>query len=687
MLKNKIDLCHRVPLLYVLLSFSMTNFDRKLFSFFASIILLGFALDLQAEDSNLLDLSLEELSKIPVTSVSKHAEQLNNAPAAIFVLTGHEINRSGATSIPEALRLVPGLSVAKINSHYWAITSRGFNSLFANKLLVLVDGRTVYNSIFSGVNWEQIDLLLQDIERIEVIRGPGATVWGANAVNGVVNIISKRAKDTQGTYVTAGGGSEDKVIAGARHGFKIDEKSLAKIYTKGFVRDDSELLGEEDNYDSWKSIQSGFRYENQIDEDNIFTLHGDSQYGKQDDQNFNLAFQPGADRYTRKDSAFNWNNIVANWQHTLSKDSAIEVQAYHDRHARDYILADERISTSDIEARFNSKLSEHHQISSGIGYRYIEDSIDGAGTEDTANIAVVPRSKKSNITNIFAQDEITLYPKLLKFTLGTKLEHNVYSGLEVQPTAKLSYTPTEFSTIWSSFSRAVRTPSRVEDGIRFNSGFVPGENGERYPLVISGNKDAEAENLFAYEIGYRTIIQKDLTFDLSTFVNHYNDVFTNVPGAPIQGSNSQIEVPVYFENAESGDTYGVEAVVNWEPFSWWKVQGWYSYLASHVEPGVNKTSPNNQATIRSIITIDDKFEIDPRFRFVDTVTGLTGTNPIDSYFEFDLRLGYRLNKKLTLSVVGQNLLDDEHQEYINADGLSPVALAERGVFAKVDWFF
>jgi iron complex outermembrane receptor protein len=657
---------------------------------FSLLVILAFASTAPAfgEDESIFDLSFEELTKRPITSVSKREEKMDQAPAAVFVLSQTDIMRSGANSIPEILRLVPGLSVARINSHTWAITSRGFNSNFANKLLVLIDGRSVYNPIFSGVNWDQIDLLLEDIERIEVIRGPGATVWGANAVNGVINIITKKVSDSQGGYFTAGGGSEENAAAGARYGGKINENSFAKVYAKGFLNDDSKVLHDSDNYDDWKAFQSGFRYDNQVNSDDFFTLHGDTQFGQEQDEHTIPLLSQEYSTEQKKDGRYNWSNILADWDHKISKDSSLEFQTFFDHHNRNNILADEESNTADLEIEYNVKANEDHLITAGLGYRHVDDSVDP--TLSFAGLEFDPRSMQSDIFNTFIQDEITLIPEKLKFSLGTKLEHNDYSGLEVQPGVRISYTPTQISTFWASFSRAVRTPSRVEDGIIFTNQTFPAEDGTPTALNVTGHPNLESENLYAYELGYRVMPKKNLSFDVSTFINHYNDLFALSPGNPtfiMDSTFPHVEIPLDFANSQSGNTYGVEAVANWEPYYWWRLQAWYSYIDMNIEQFVDNETPENQAMLRSLITINEKFEIDPRLRFVDSVTALQNTDVIDAYAELDLRLGYRVRKGLVLSIVGQNLLDNRHQEYVSAESRTLPAEIERAVFAKIDWNF
>ena len=602
--------------------------------------------------------TLEELANYPVTSVSKSEEKLSTAAAAIHVITQDDIRRSGANSIPEALRMAPGVQVARVDAHTWAITARGFNDVFANKLLVLHDGRSVYTPLFSGVYWDAQDTLLEDIDRIEVIRGPGATLWGANAVNGVINIITKSAKDTQGVLITGGSGTEEHVFGGVRYGGQIGKDAWFRVYGKYFSRDDSALPGGGDANDHWQVSRGGFRADWDASEMNHLTFQGDIYGGNARQTNIRLRQTPPFTNYPDASHYdISGGNLLGRWTHDFSTDSEFMLQTYYDRTIRNVTVFEEDRQAWDIEAQQRFSLFGRHDVIVGLGYRLMDDSTDGS-----FDVSLDPEDRTTDVFNAFVQDKITLVADRLWLTLGSKFEHNDYTGSEVQPSGRLTWLPEEHQTLWASVSRAVRTPSRAESDIRLNqpSGVSPS-------LITSifGSSDYGSEKLIAYEFGYRVQPDERLSFDLALFYNDYDDLRSLEVVGPQPGPPPFI--PLLADNRLEGITYGGEVSANFQASSWWRLRLAYSYLQMDLDTKDGSTdttssaeiegsSPEHQVSLISSFELPDNFSLDLWARYVDRLPA----RDIDPYFTFDARLAWRPTKNFEISIVGQNLWDPRH---------------------------
>ena len=427
--------------------------------------------------ARLADLSIEQLMNESVTSVSKKEQKLGDAAAAVTVLSNDDLQRSGVTTVADALRLVPGVQVATIDSGNWAISARGFNSQFGNKLLVMIDGRTVYSPLFSGVYWDAQQMLLDDVDRIEVIRGPGATVWGANAVNGVINILSKSARDTQGGLLYGGGGDVHLGLGGARYGGKISENTYYRVYGTYQMNDDFRLGNGQPANDSWDLGKGGFRVDHYTGNDGHLTWQGDAYAG-------NLADRTG-DLY-----GF---NTLGRWTQLISDRSSYEVQAFIDRTFRNDSLAEASVDTVDLTVQHTFGLGERNDVIWGLGYRFTDSRLHKA---NSPAVTILDDRIPLNLFSAFVQDEVTIVPDKLTFTPGTKIEHNDFTGVEVQPSARLVFKPTENQTVWAAASRAVRTPSEAEGKNFANfalSGPVVGPGGGLYVPTFVGNTQLESE--------------------------------------------------------------------------------------------------------------------------------------------------------------------------------------------------
>lgn len=649
----------------------------------------------RAEDasSNLSfeDLSLEQLMQVEVTTVSKKAQKLSDAAAAIFVVNSEDIRRSGATSIPEALRIVPGLHVAKVDGSRWAISSRSGAGLFSNSLLVLIDGRTVYSPLFSGVFWEQPDLLLADVDRIEVIRGPGATLWGANAVNGIINIITKESSKTQGLLATAGYGSELEGTTALRYGGEVGENGNYRLYGKFQNWDNSETLTGAESSDDFDSKQGGFRADFGLGADDNFTLQGDIFDG---DGGFEASIpsvsSPTYSSLLSSRKKWRGGNILGRWTHDVSESSQTSLQVYYDKSDRKDVVLNHDIDTLDIDFQNTIQFNNNNQTIWGLGYRRIEDGIENI----TETVVLDPDSRAVKIFSGFIQNETLLADEAISINLGSKFERNDYTGFEFQPNARARWSVTDKSTLWAAASRAVRTPSRVENDADIAFLATPGTGGLANLLVIEGSDALNSENLAAYEAGYRYQAAKDLSIDLAVFYDRYDDVTSIEMGTPtpiLSSSPPYVRVPYVYDNMVNRDVFGGELLVDWEVTDAWKLQASYSFLKVDVSLDSGSTNltgttgedsdPVNKFTLRSLLNLTDEIEFDGFLRFVDSVPYYS----VDSYLELDLRLGWHITDDLEVSILGQNLLDNAHQEYV-ADFINVTpSQIERSVFGRITW--
>ena len=615
-------------------------------------------------------LSLQELMDLEVTSVSRRPEKLSETASAIQVITTDDIRRSGATSLPESLRLADNLNVAQRNSQAWAISSRGFNTELSNKLLVLMDGRTVYSPLFSGVFWDAQDYVLEDIERIEVVSGPGGSLWGANAVNGVINITTKNAKDTQGFYAEGATGTELEGLTSLRYGGVLAPNVYYRIYGKYSERDGGVFADGSAAATDWDREQGGFRIDAEPDPQNSFTVQGDV-YGTDEDR--------PADQLAEMSGG----NLLGRWTHTRPDDSELSLQLYYDRtHLFQTVppsafsavagrLKDD-LDTYDLDFQHRFFVGERHQVVWGFGYRHTHDEVVNA-----PGLAFEPARLDHDLYSAFAQDEIVL-GRGWALTLGSKVEHNDYTGFELEPNGRLqcNFSPTQM--VWGAVSRAVRMPSRIDRDLRQPVS----------PVILAGDNGFVSETVIAYEVGYRAQLGPQVLVSVSVFYNDYDDLrsVSVTPGTII---------PLYFDNNLEGETYGVELGTTYEVVKGWRLHGGYTLLREdiRVKPGeadlnnaLNETAdPRHQFSLRSSWDLPRRVELDAGLRWVDALrinnNGTSATVP--SYCELDVRLAWRPSDNLELALVGQNLLHDQHPEYgVPGPGREEI---ERSVYAKATW--
>jgi iron complex outermembrane receptor protein len=627
-------------------------------------------------------LSLAELMEIEVVSVSRRLEKLSESPSAIQVITAEDVRRSGASSLPEALRLADNLTVAQKSANAWAITARGFNTDLANKLLVLIDGRTVYTPLFSGVFWDRQDVLLEDLQRIEVISGPGGTLWGANAVNGVINVITRNAADSQGLYLEGGAGTNLRAFTGLRYGGKLGSSAFFRVYGKYFDRDGQVFPDGRDAGDSSRMGQGGFRIDSLASGANTFTLQGDAYGGD-------------LQQATGGESNVSGGNLLGRWSRVFSTNSNTTLQVYYDRtHLSLPVPASmingiplapagrlkDDLDTLDFDFQHRLTLSEKHRVVWGLGYRFTHDVVENAPA-----LAFEPPRLDRNLFSAFAQDEIAVRPRLA-LTLGTKVEHNDYTGFEVEPSVRLRWTASDNTTLWAAASRAIRAPSRVDRHERLPTpGFAP-----LVQNLLIGGADFASETLVAWEAGLRVQLGQKVSASLSTFFNQYDHVRSTATSPP----PAVLGLPLVFKNDLEAETYGLELSGDYQPAGWWRLHAGYAYLHGEVRvrPGgtdfnnaLNETAdPKHQGSLRSSMNLPRGVELDLALRAVSSFLYNTSGVPaeVPGYTEADAQLTWHATKKLTLSVIGRNLLHPQHLEYVISSP-NPREEIERSVLGKV----
>ncbi|WP_292916120.1 TonB-dependent receptor plug domain-containing protein [Nitrosomonas sp.] len=655
----------------------------------------------QSVDNQFLNLSIEELMNVKVTTVSRTPQKLNEVASAIFVITQDDIRRSGATSIPDALRMAPGVQVERVGTDKWSIGIRGFNGIYANKLQVLMDGRSVYSPIFSGVLWEQQDTMMEDIERIEVIRGPAATSWGSNSVNGVINIITKKAADTQGTLFTAGGGSFEHGFIGARYGGTINQETPFRVYAKGFTRGHTQALSGENANDQWHSARGGFRIDHRRGIDQL-TLQGDFF------SNFNGSTLDYDARYLSRNNPTGemrghneGGDIRFRWDRTFSERSSLMLQAYYDRTlSQIQPLGKFDAESFDIDMQYRFPLFDRHQLTWGANYRLYHNKVF-----DTNLYTFSPREQTNHVAGTFIRDDITLIPDRLLFTLGSRFEHNDFTGMEIQPNARLMWTPNHENSVWLAVSRAVRTPSRGEnDGKIDITPFLPPAIGSAlsglpFPLsaTLFGNHRYNSEKLIAYELGYRHQFSPQASIDIAGFINDYSQLRDVSFGALSLSTGLPLQLlqPVAINNHGSALTYGVEASADLKPKENWRLQASYSFLnidfssnnlLSRYDPsgkGAEKVAPQHQLSVRSNYDFSERLQLNLWMRYTSNIALYN----IPSYVTMDAKLAYKPTKNTELFVVGQNLFSQNHRESV-AEFLPIIPVyIPRGVYAGVQWRF
>lgn len=623
----------------------------------------------KTDGNDLSSLSLEDLMNVQVYSAAKHAQKASETPAAISVISQEDIRRSGLTSIPELLRMVPGLDVAQINASQWAIGSRGFNDLFSNKLLVMMDGRSVYTPLFSGVYWDTIDYVLPDLDRIEVIRGPGATLWGANAVDGVINITTKTARDTQGVLVDGMAGNQEQQGA-VRFGGKIDDDTYFRVYGKYRRFEDFDSPSAAVAHDGWEDVRSGFRVDRFVGNDQTLTVQGDV-YNERVGQTLNYqTFTPPFSVPTPVENDYDGANFLARYKRQLSATSDFSIQAYYDRIDRDDAELGYSLDTFDLDFQHHFQLTQRNDLIYGADARFLRGNI-----RNSVFATFTPTRREDYLLSGFIQDDLTVVPDRLHFIAGTKLEQNSYSGFEVEPSARVLYTPNEQNTIWGAVSRAVRTPSTWEEDSRLIFATIPTAQGIPAQIDTFGNSNFNSEKLLSLESGYRVKPTPTFSLDATVFYNFYNDLRGGVNGTPVfqPAPQPHLLVPVALNNGIFGETFGAEVAATWKVTPIWRLMGSYSWLnvelhhltgtSNTMETIFEGTSPRNQVQLHSYLDITKNLELNASFYYVDNLH----TGHIPAYTRVDAGITWRPRENLALTIAAQNIFKSEHYEF--NDGL------------------
>jgi iron complex outermembrane receptor protein len=657
----------------------------------------------RAAAPDLTQLGIEELMNVQVVSVSKQTQRLADTASAVFVITQEDIRRSGATSVPEALRLAPGVQVARIDGNKWAITIRGFNGRYANKLLVLVDGRSIYVPTFAGVYWEIQDLLLEDIERIEVIRGPGASLWGSNAVNGVINILTKRAADTRG-LVSVTAGSPEQTVVGVRYSGALGDEARYRVSGKYLKQGGLLDAQERDAEDGWRLNSGNFRLDWAPSGRDSVTLQGGLYDGAMR-QNLTVPdFTPPYARLERDEAAMSGGHLQGRWERALSDTSRLSLQLYYQNQRRDDAILGVDIDTYDLEFQHSFAPNERNALVWGLGYRHYRDEY-----RQTALASMNPSRLDYGLFSAFVQDRIGLVPETLELTLGARLERNHFTGWEFQPNARLLCTPHPRHRLWGAVSRAVRTPSRADNGITMDLvGLPPRSSINPLPFpglsFFQGNLAFASETLTAYELGYRALPSERLSLDFTAFYNDYGDLRAferRLDASEFEGGF--LRVPLLFVNVTDGHSYGAELAANWQVADGWRLQLAYSYLRVNFDnqPDLSDTAlrlpvregsqPRHQVSLLSSVDLRDDLDFDLWLRYVSeapdlAIGALVPTAAVDSYFSVNARVGWRPRKDLELSLVGTNLLGPSHVEFVQETYPFPEQV-ERAVYGQMKWSF
>ncbi len=642
----------------------------------------------QTPPKDLTSASLEDLMNVEVTSVSKKEQKLSEVAAAIFVITQEDIRRSGARNIPDLLRMVPGLDVAQINASSWAISARGFNLQFSNKLLVLIDGRAVYTPLFGGVNWDTLEEPLEDIDRIEVICGPGGTIWGANAVNGVINIITKPAAETQGVLASGGGGTVTQSFGTLQYGGKIKEDTSYRVFTSYQSTDHYLDSSAQEANDGWHLLHGGYREETKLSAKDSLTTQGDIYSGEAGATIVHSEFTPPQNVNVQRLEILSGGNFLGRWNHVFSDRCDTTLQVYFDKYKRDGAESNEARDTVDIDFQNHIRVGARQDLIWGAGYRYTWDRTVG-----TIDQAFVPANFEGDLFGLFVQDEIALKPGRVKLYLGTKLEDSYFTGFDLEPSIRVAWTPNSRRTIWGAISRASRTPTRRDTGLNITLAALPGPSA----VILQGDPDFSSEHVIAFEAGYRAQATEHLSFAATAFLNKYSDL-ESIEAMPSYFDPTFVPpltvIPNVLGNKLHGITEGVEAYATWKVLNRWTLSPGYSFLEMHLHAGANSTdivsvadaqgsSPSHQAQLRSHVELPHGFSWDVDGYFVERLPA----QMVPSYTRLDTQVTWKIRERTTLSVVGQNLLMDHHFEFDDFLQVVNSTQVKRGAYAKMTWEF
>ena len=657
---------------------------------FALSLLSALPLFAQAK-ADLTSESLEDLMSIEVTSVSKREQKLSQTASAVFVITTEDIQRSNATNIPDLLRMVPGMDVAQINANTWAISIRGLNGRFADEVLVLLDGRSVYTPTTGGVFWDVLDVPLEDIDRIEVIRGPGASIWGSNAANGVVNIITKKASETPGGLVNAGGGTIDQGFGTVQYGANAGKATTFRVFGKYLNEDHFRGLNGTDGGDGWDLSRLGFRSDTTLSPEDTLTLEGDLYRGREGNPGVGISSVtspviPVVENYANLGGGF----LQAVWSRTYSPHSGLSVQASYDEYERNDLLGETR-ETSRVAFQHHFNWGDRQNVIWGAEYSYSQSRTVGSPV-----VALDPPNLNESLFSSFVQDEIVVVPGHAFLTLGVKIERDHYTGFDTMPTIRFAWSPSARQAFWMAVSDADRTPAEIDAAIRTSLGGFTGPNGP-VALQLTGNPNLDSEEVVTYETGYRRSILEQLSIDVAAYYNDYHDQETTEPGTPFftpAPPPPHTVLPLIYANLMHGESHGAEISANWKIGSRWTISPGYAFEGIHMHLKLSSrdttsvaegegSSPVQSAQLRSHLLLTRDLSWDTSAYFSGRLTDPM----IPSYTRVDSGLTWRWNKKSSLSIVGQNLARDHHEEFVDYTGSAATTLIKRSIFAQWTWQF
>jgi iron complex outermembrane receptor protein len=644
---------------------------------------------------------MEELTRLmqrEVISVARKQQSVNESAAAITVLTSEEIRRSGAVILPELFKNLPGVEATRHNAALWGISTRGFNDVYADKLLVMLDGRSIYTPLFGGVHWEIQDLLLEDIERIEIVRGPGATLFGPNAVNGVINIITRSSRDTRGVLATAGVGTELQSFAGFRFGDAISENLFFRYSGKYTSHDEFNLPQNSSGAgDGWTNYRHDLRMDWYPNAKNHLLFEASHYYGEVDEVYFMASDSPPYIRPDPFNSLFRGGSALARHKHYISPDADFSVQVYYDRTLRHTATNDYELDTIDFEFENRWAVADSHELMWGGGYRLYHDNIQSL----SPNFSWDPVSENWGLWNAFAQDEISLMEDRLLVTLGSKIESDYFSGTQILPSLRTVWMPDSSNSIWASVSKATRTPARGKerDVSAVGAGVPPGAIHPSLPTLISveGSQAINAESLMAFEVGYRAQASPQFSVDLSVFYNSYQDLIGRQQLTPFVGpfnGTPVFRIPSVADNTACGHFIGFESAVNLRLNKWWRTQLNYTFTAGNLREQADfdevfitdyeVSTPRNRAGIRSWMDLPGNVEMDVSAYYRGrTGRGALNSTSIPSHIGLDLRLAWRPTEKFEIALIGREIQEPDYPDYASFIPLQQPSNVQRNIFLKL----
>ena len=646
----------------------------------------------QAVPGDLTKLSVEDLMNVEVTSVSKKQQKVSRVASTIFVLTEEDIQNSGARNLPDILRMVPGLDVAQINGNTWAVSARGLNGQFSSDLLVLLDGRDVYSPTFGGVFWDTFDMLLDDIDRIEIICGPGGSIWGENAVNGVINIITKKAADTKGTTLIAGGGNTYQTFGTAQFGGKLGQKTDYRVYARYFDIAQSQAVDGGQGRDGWHTLRGGFRSDTTLTSKDNLTVQGDMYSGRQGDVAPTITSITAAGPM-QKSIFVNLSGgyIQGIWNHTRSEESGSTLMLSYDQYRRDDLLTDQR-KTFNLDFHDHLKWGDRNQIVWGLAYRGSFEASVG-----NFEISFLPPREDYHVFSGFLQDEVAIFPNRLYVTLGAKFEHNSYSGFAVLPSVRAVYQFNERKSIWAAASRAIRSPAEINESARFVVTTFILPDGTPAEASVIGNANQKNETADVYEIGYRASFNTHFSVDLEGYYNIYGQQASIEPGKPFFDDTilpGHLVFPLNYANLTAGEAHGLEMSATWKVTDHWTLSPSYDFERIHFHPEAssldtaeaalaNGSDPHEHARLRSRVELPHHVNWNTLVYF----TSPLAYSGVPSYTRIDANLLWQCNENLRFGIYGQNLLREQHLEFLNGGGATAATLVRRSYYAKLTWKF